>query len=383
MKRVNSYLENNKWMLPLVILFIFLLSRLLMYLVFIVWQYVNNVDIFIFDRMNNWDAGWYKSIATDGYAPAPSPDGTGEANWAFFPLMPLVMRYLIRFTHGNVNVVTCIANSLFFLAGLVASASYICKTRNDYIEALLFCLIYSFGPYSFYFSIFYSESLFFLFVVLFFIFMNEERYIAMGVVGALASATRNLGVLLVFAVAVQYTSDYLKRGSGKSLWNYWKEAFKNYRLVLGVALIPLGLFGFMVFLWYKMGDPLAFAHIQYAWGEHESSLQEVIKALTGRGTRRKIYFALVGIFGLIGSIHLARTKRWGESVMGVLFILVPFSVRTTSLPRYVMGAYLPVLGWTDVFCKQKAKWLGIILIILALLECVLFYWWLEGKNILI
>ncbi len=51
--------------------------------------------------------------------------------------------------------------------------------------------------------------------------------------------------------------------------------------------------------------------------------------------------------------------------MGVLFILVPFSVRTTSLPRYVMGAYLPVLGWTDVFCKQKAKWLGIILIILA------------------
>ena len=217
MKRVNSYLENNKWMLPLLILFIFLLSRLLMYLVFIVWQYVNNVDIFIFDRMNNWDAGWYKSIAMDGYAPAPSPDGTGEANWAFFPLMPLVMRYLIRFTHGNVNVVTCIANSLFFLAGLVASASYICKTRNDYIEALLFCLIYSFGPYSFYFSIFYSESLFFLFVVLFFIFMKEERYIAMGVVGALASATRNLGVLLVFAVAVQYTSDYLRRGSGKSL----------------------------------------------------------------------------------------------------------------------------------------------------------------------
>lgn len=62
MKRVNSYLENNKWMLPLVILFIFLLSRLLMYLVFIVWQYVNNVDIFIFDRMNNWDAGCIKVL---------------------------------------------------------------------------------------------------------------------------------------------------------------------------------------------------------------------------------------------------------------------------------------------------------------------------------
>lgn len=57
MKRVNSYLENNKWMLPLVILFIFLLSRLLMYLVFIVWQYVNNVDIFIFDRIIGMPAG--------------------------------------------------------------------------------------------------------------------------------------------------------------------------------------------------------------------------------------------------------------------------------------------------------------------------------------
>lgn len=311
MKQVNRYLENNKWMLPFLILLGFVLSRLLMYVVFTVWRYEYNVDISIFDKMNNWDAGWYRSIAMDGYALTPSPDGTGEANWAFFPLMPLVMRYLIQFTHGDLNVVTCIANSLFFLAGLAVAASYICKTRNSYVEALLFCLVYTFGPYSFYFSIFYSESLFFLFVVLFFMFMHEKRYIAMGVVGALASATRNLGVLLVFAVAVQYTSDYLRRGSGKSLWNYWKEAFKNYRLVLGVALIPLGLFGFMVFLWYKMGDPLAFAHIQYAWGEHESSLQEVIKALTGRGTRRKIYFALVGIFGLIGSIHLARTKRWG------------------------------------------------------------------------
>lgn len=195
--------------------------------------------------------------------------------------------------------------------------------------------------------------------------------------------SRNLGVMLVFAVAVQYTADYFGKSSGKSLWNYWKEAFGNYRLVLGVALIPLGLFGFMAFLWHIMGDPLAFVHIQYAWGEHESSLQEVIKALVGRGSRRKIYFALAGIFGLIGGIHLARAKRWSESAMGILFIVIPFAVRTTSLPRYVIGAYLPVLGWTDALCKRKVKLLVIILTALVLFECVLFYWWLEGKNILI
>lgn len=383
MKQVNRYLENNKWMLPFLILLGFVLSRLLMYVVFTVWRYENNVDISIFDKMNNWDAGWYRSIAMDGYALTPSPDGTGEANWAFFPLMPLVMRYLIQFTHGDLNVVTCIANSLFFLAGLAVAASYICKTRNSYVEALLFCLVYTFGPYSFYFSIFYSESLFFLFVALFFMFMHEKRYIAMGVVGALASATRNLGVFLVFAIAVQYTADYFRENGGRPLFGYWKEAFKNPGLVLGVALIPLGLFSFMAFLGHIMGDPMAFVHIQYAWGEHESSLQEVVNALAGREPRRKIYFALAGVFGLIGSIHLGRTKRWGESVMGLLFVLLPFSVRTTSLPRYVVGAYLPMLGWTDVFCKWKAKWLGIILTVLALFECVLFYFWLEGKGLLV
>lgn len=383
MKQVNRYLENNKWMLPFLILLGFVLSRLLMYVVFTVWRYENNVDISIFDKINIWDAGWYRSIAMDGYARTPSPDGTGEANWAFFPLMPLVMRYLTQFIHGDLNVVTCIANSLFFLAGLAVAASYICKTRNSYVEALLFCLVYTFGPYSFYFSIFYSESLFFLFVVLFFMFMHEKRYIAMGVVGALASATRNLGVFLVFAIAVQYTVDYFRENSGRSLFGYWKGAFKNPRLVLGVALIPLGLFGFMAFLGHIMGDPMAFIHIQYAWGEHESSLQEVVNALAGREPRRKIYFALAGVFGLIGSIHLGRAKRWGESVMGLLFVLMPFSVRTTSLPRYVVGAYLPVLGWTDVFCKWKAKWLGIILTVLALFECVLFYFWLEGKGLLV
>lgn len=69
--------------------------------------------------------------------------------------------------------------------------------------------------------------------------------------------------------------------------------------------------------------------------------------------------------------------------MGILFIVIPFAVRTTSLPRYVIGAYLPVLGWTDALCKRKVKLLVIILTALVLFECVLFYWWLEGKNILI
>lgn len=96
--------------------------------------------------------------------------------------------------------------------------------------------------------------------------MKSEKYILMGITGALASATRNIGVMLVFAIAAKYTMDFIGFQGRKTIGGYFGTSFKNYKLVLGTALIPFGLFAYMAFLGYRMGDPLAFVHIQRAWG---------------------------------------------------------------------------------------------------------------------
>lgn len=375
---------RNKWSMLFLILVLLLISRLILYLVFCAWKSYGNVDKSFFDSVNIWDSGWYRSIAVDGYMLEPSKHEAGDAaNWAFFPLMPLVMGVISRTFNTNLYATGSVVNTLLFTIALLVAAKYIEKTRGSKKTAILFCIVYTLGAYTFYFSLFYTETLFFLLVVIFFYFMHEEKYIIMGIAGALASATRNLGVMLVFAIAVKYTADFLNSKEEKSIKNYFKCAFRNYALVLGVALIPLGLFLYMAYLGELSGDPLAFVHIQRAWGNNGGGFREIARALLGSDSGHILFLASFGAAGGIGCLYMAKKKRWEEAVMGLILILIPLTVRTTSLPRYVMGAFLPVLGLVDILCKFPL-WVKIIICTaLAVGEIVLFYGWLNGWYFLV
>ncbi|MBS6642239.1 MAG: hypothetical protein KH366_01495, partial [Clostridiaceae bacterium] len=154
----------------------------MMYAVFCFWKSVYSSDVGFFERINIWDAGWYRRLAESGYDLVPNRHENGDAaNWAFFPLTPMIVRYVSRGFHIGLNLAASIVNSILFAIGLVVSGVYIKETRGSQEKAVFFIMTYLFGAYSFYFSIFYSESLFFLLVILFFYFMRSEKYILMGI----------------------------------------------------------------------------------------------------------------------------------------------------------------------------------------------------------
>jgi Gpi18-like mannosyltransferase len=68
-----------------------------------------------------------------------------------------------------------------------------------------------------------------------------------GLCGALAAATRNSGVLLLIPLVYLWLRNQSEFG--------WQAVWK-------LALVPIGLVGYMIFLWYKFGDPLIFANAQ-------------------------------------------------------------------------------------------------------------------------
>jgi len=381
--KINQYL-NSKWGLLFIILAGLLISRGLMYVVFCIWKNVNSADVNFFDQINVWDAGWYRNLAESGYALVPDRHESGDAaNWAFFPLMPMIIRYVSRWLRISLNMAASVVNSIFFAIGLAVAGNYIKKTRGGREKAVLFIVTYLFGIYSCYFSIFYSESLFFLLVISFFHFMKSEKYILMGITGALASATRNVGVMLVFAIAAKYTMDFAESRGRKTIGSYFGNALKNYKLVLGTALIPLGLFTYMAFLGELMGDPLAFVHIQRAWGESGGWFRDVLITLKGQAPLRNLYFTIFGGVGLIGCLYLLKEKRWDEAIIGVIFIMIPFSVRTVSMPRYVIGACIPALGLNDIAAKFPAWIRKAIFLCLAVIELYLFWEWLNHNFRLI
>lgn len=71
-------------------------------------------------------------------------------------------------------------------------------------------LIFTFGAYSFYFSILYSESLYLILLLITLFALERREYLLMGLAGAFLSATRNTGIMVVFAVGVKVIMNYIE-----------------------------------------------------------------------------------------------------------------------------------------------------------------------------
>ena len=71
-------------------------------------------------------------------------------------------------------------------------------------------LIFTFGAYSFYFSILYSESLYLILLLITLFALERREYLFMGLAGAFLSATRNTGIMVVFAVGVKVIMNYIE-----------------------------------------------------------------------------------------------------------------------------------------------------------------------------
>jgi len=64
-----------------------------------------------------WDCGWYLGIAEHGYSPHEDPAQPGATNFAFFPLYPLLVRFVAPLIGGQLlTSAIVISNACCFIA---------------------------------------------------------------------------------------------------------------------------------------------------------------------------------------------------------------------------------------------------------------------------
>lgn len=169
---------------------------------------------------------------------------------AFFPLYPTLVSFTSNLTGLNAYLsavafsIFALTLSLIFLWQLFPKAKYM----NTF-----FLLLF---PTSFFFLSVYTESLFLLLSLAFFLSLKKERYVVASLLAGLASATRLVGVFLGLVLVWHLLSRY-----------------KTSRLfyVLSLAILCLsGFIGYSYFLWSQFGDPLMFMHVQEMFGANRS-----------------------------------------------------------------------------------------------------------------
>jgi len=374
--------QKKNWNIMVFALLAVTVSRVLFVAVYAVFAARSGSEVPFFDALNRWDAGWYRDIIQNGYSLEPSGHEAGDAaNWAFFPLLPMVVGFFHKLTGLEVNLVASTLNTLFLAALIIITFHYIMETRGSVGEAVGVSIVLSFGAYSLYFSMLYTEALYLLLLMLVLYFLQKEKYLAMGIAGALLSGTRNTGVMVVFAVGIKVLVDYcMSTREQKSVLDFIKVTLCNWKLVLGVCLIPFGLFAFMAYLGWKIGDPLAFLHVQVAWGGEIGNPLAVLWRGFRSSSGRDIFLAACGMAGILITGYLVIQRRFHEVALAMILLMIPLSVRLQSIPRYLIGSGVFVLGGADILRKLNNKILiGLVLTCFILFEFICLWYWFDAS----
>lgn len=308
------------------------------------------------------DSGWYFTVARDGYEQRPF-DTSRQANWAFFPLHPLLWR-AAAFVTGEWFWSGILISNLFCLLGLALLwqlARNLTGSERIADSATLFA---SFWPSAYFMLLPHTEALFLALTCLSLLASSQHQWKLTGAAGFLASATRFNGLFLLPAVAVQ-----------------WLESERRPLDLLKFAPIVGGTAVYMWYLWAITGNPFAFKDIQVTWGRELTVPWSALLDYLARPHKiaapwnpRLLHFGIT-IIGICSVITCWRRGWRGLAIFTALTILAPLCTGTlTSMTRYLSvspGIYLALAIWSERSPRFGQLCMAMISISLALM-CTLF-----------
>ena len=298
----------------------------------------------------NFDGVHYIRIAQDGYEQ--------EFTQAFFPLYPILIKLFSYITFGNFLLSALVVSNVSFLAGLILFYRMINDIYDHKIAmwSVTFLLVF---PTSFYFGSAYSESLFFFLIISYFFLIHKKRFFLASVTGALASATRLIGVFLTLTLKPKKTKS----------------------TIVPLIIIPLGILSYIVYLTLVFKKPFYFISAQQVFGQ-ERSVQGIVLlpqvfwrhikiiTTTSGASLLNASFELISTIFVLALLVLAYKKVKGEwLVFSLLAVLLPtLSGTLVSMPRYILVAFPMYIVLAQIEnTRTKIIILSIFFILLAVL----------------
>ncbi|MEM6451246.1 MAG: hypothetical protein AAF703_13125 [Cyanobacteria bacterium P01_D01_bin.105] len=320
-----------------------------------------------------WDSMWYMDIAQNGYSTATKlVDFPDQTNFAFFPLYPLLMRFVGIMTGGDPFIAGLIISNVCLISACYLLYKLVELEWGDVIarRSIKYLLLF---PVSFILSGVFTESLYLCLSLLCFYLAKKRRWWLAGLCGGLLSATRSLGVLIAVPLLWEYASSIRFKPSQIRL------------SVLFVALVPLGLLAFSYYNYQATGDFLFFKTNQAAWNRDVMNpLFAFWQALSqgfGEPSFKKILECsfFVGAFGLLSAFY--KTIGMSYWLLGMYSILVPLSVGVASMPRFTLPIFPLFIALAAL--SRKSQWNRWLAIGLGALQGGLMMLWCTGHGLVI
>jgi hypothetical protein len=323
-----------------------------------------------------WDCHWYRSIIERGYDPDPRLDPRDlQANYAFYPAFPLVAGALMAVTPLNFTQVGLLLGLLY--SGLF---SWLALTFHrelhlpDQRAAIAFLVAFLLSPLGVVNHVPYTEMQFNLAALATFIAWRREHYLAAALSGVVLTATRLPGVILPLALLVELLA--------RERWRFGPLLAAPDARVRALAVMPLGLGGFLVYLGLHTGDPLASLRIQhFGWNQGMNDL--LLNLATGLFARSNT--AALGVVVVVGvTLLLGFGVRRGHiplplAALAFFSYALPALSRMASVPRFALALF-PVYLLVPLL---PPRWRLGLIVGFAVLQFLTLHLWLDERLVMV
>ena len=311
-----------------------------------------------------WDCSWYVGISEKGYEGFPIPGESNVGRWGFFPGYPMLVAG-VRAIFPLPTAIVAIATSIVLsYASCLVAWQLLDRNIRAYVLYSAFLLS---GPFSFYFTTFLSEPLFVFLTSCVFLALKRSSYLAAGVFSALLSATRLVGVFVVFATVIRMFEEHRERGG--SALSFPRLMLSRPDLLVAILISPAGLFAYMLYLYLTVGDGFAFVHVQRAFGRVTGNplqfLWDGLSATPAAGwlPTSPQWSAFACVAGLALAAVLALRRQHGAALFCTLGIVLPLLTNLASMVRYVVGlAPLMLLAMSLLAANRAIFYAALVLL---------------------
>ncbi|GHI01876.1 hypothetical protein AQI88_17045 [Streptomyces cellostaticus] len=298
---------------------------------------------------HSWDSRWYLHIAAHGYGHLIwiTPTGGVQADWAFFPLYPGLIRALttvLPLTPGQAALLIAWA-----AAGVAAYGLYVLG-HHLYGRAVATALVglWAVLPHSVELTIAYTESLFAALAVWSLYCVLKGRWLWAGSLAALAGLSRPTGFAVAVAVGVAAAYEVLRR-RGRVPAGLWA----------GALIAALGWLGYVLWVGQQTGDLLGgYLKVQSAWAsrfDFGAGALRFLRALFlhGGGVVYPVALMIVVVSVVFfGLLCLDRAPLVLVVFAGVLVLLVVGgSGSFSSKPRFLLPVFPLLIPTARAFAR--------------------------------
>lgn len=319
---------------------------------------------YIVDKLIKWDAHWYIYIAEAGYT---------AQSLVFFPATVIVIKLLALsgISYAKAGLLAC--NIFAFLSFWALYVLFRLDASGE--QAFKAVLFYGLMPTSFFLNSVYTEPLFITFAAVCLYFGRKGCWWRSGISAALAALTRNVGIILVVPMVIEWAIQTL----------YKREKHSWVPLLLPIIAIT----AFMAYNYVLTGDMLEFVHAQSGWGREWGlpwvNLWKNIVMNTflipdwepGRFLDTiMVVSALIGL--IIPTLSARYSVRPSYLIMAWLWLMLPLVSTSAYYPLYSLSRFVLVIFPLYIIVAKLSTGYYYLSIISAVLLLLCSAWFVNG-----